>query len=59
MLSPSPYCKKYFHMKINIYLKHERNIEDGFHPLKKFSEKKNNFSSHIFSIILYTQGNFY
>lgn len=47
MLSPSPYCKKYFHMKINIYLKHERNIEDGFH-LKEFSEKKIIFL-HIYS----------
>lgn len=49
MFSPSlSYCKKYFHIKINIYLKHERNIEDGFHPLKEFSEKKIIFL-HIYS----------
>lgn len=58
MLSLSPCYKKYFQIKINIYLKHERNIEGGFHPLKEFSEKKK-FFLHIYSIILYTQGNFY
>lgn len=58
MLSLSSCYKKYFQIKINIYLKHERNIEGGFHPLKEFSEKKKIFL-HIYSIILYTQGNFY
>lgn len=53
MLSLSSCYKKYFQIKINIYLKHERNIEGGFHPLKEFSEKKK-FSSHIFHYTLYT-----
>lgn len=46
MLFLSSCYKKYFQIKINIYLKHERNIEGGFHPLKEFSEKKNFFFTY-------------
>lgn len=59
MLSLSSYYKEYFQIKINICLKQEeRNIEGGFHPFKEFSEKKKNFFL-TYSIILYTQRNFY